>query len=348
MTLTEVSFYGRKFAPFALLIFLLLLIFYYLIRVLLLTITPTQQITVYTDPVFGKLKKPLIENAKTSSNLNFSLDTIEGSPITSTDSAKVYFIPSATTRFGYRERIYLMAKTLGFDTEVVKHKLEGKEASFQDDRQSLKVDITNLNFTYEYKFENDPQIFQNTILPQKKESEDKAVEFLKTVDRYPVELAQGKTNTVFIQYLPEAKQMKVLQSNAGANLVEVDFYRPDQELFPIVSPTYFNSQNYVMLVAYESGYKIIKAQIKFYEKSDTQIGIYPVKTGDAAWELLKSGKGFVIQNENESNKIVIKKMFIGYFDPDVYQEYLQPMYVFLGNNNFVAYVPAITDEYFPE
>ena len=41
-------------------------------------------------------------------------------------------------------------------------------------------------------------------------------------------------------------------------------------------------------------------------------------------------------------------MFLGYYDPDVYQEYLQPMYVFLGDNNFVAYLPAITDDYFNE
>jgi hypothetical protein len=38
-------------------------------------------------------------------------------------------------------------------------------------------------------------------------------------------------------------------------------------------------------------------------------------------------------------------MFLGYYDPDIYQKYLQPVYVFLGNNGFVAYVPAIKEEY---
>lgn len=348
MTLTEVSFYSRKFAPFALLFFLILLIFYYLVRVLLLTITPQQQVTIFTDPIFGKIKRPFIPNAKPSSNFNFSIDTIEGKPITATESAKVVFLPSATARFGYRERIYLIAKTLGFDTEVVKHKLDGKEAVFQDAVQTLKIDITNLNFTYEYNFENDPQIFENTIYPQKKDSEDRAMDFLRTVGRYPEELAQGKTNTIFISYSPEAKQMKLLKTNTLANMVEIDFYRPDQEQYPIVSPKYFNSQNYVMMVAYQSDFKIIKAQIKFFEKSDSQIGFYPVKSGDVAWQALKTGKGFIIQNEGGGQDIVVKKMFLGYYDPDVYQEYLQPVYIFLGNNNFVAYVPAITDEFFVE
>ena len=348
MTLTEVSFYSRKFAPFALLFFLILLIFYYLIKVLLLTITPTQQITLYTDPIFGKIKRPIILDPKPSSNLNFSIDTIEGKPVTSTESAKVFFLPSAAAKFGYRERIYLIAKSLGFDTEVVKHKLDGKEAVFQDATQTLKIDITNLNFTYEYNFENEQQIFENTIIPPKKDSEDKAIDFLKTVGRYPEELAQGKSNAIFISFDPAARQMKLLETSFGSNMVEVDFYRPDQEIYPVVSPKYFNSQNYVMLVAYEGDFKILKAQIKFYEKSDSQIGIYPVKTGDAAYEALKTGKGLIIQNESAGSDIVIKKMFLGYFDPDVYQEYYQPVYVFLGNNNFVGYVPAVTDEFYTE
>ncbi|OGK25886.1 hypothetical protein A3A46_02530 [Candidatus Roizmanbacteria bacterium RIFCSPLOWO2_01_FULL_37_13] len=348
MTLTELSYYSRKFAPFGLLFFLVLLILYYLIRVLLLTLVPVKPTILYINPVFGNIKKPLIKDVGPSSNLSFSIDTIEGKPVTASESAKVFFLPSANARFGYREKIYLIAKTLGFDTESVKHRLEGEEAIFKDARQTLQIDITNFNFTYEYNFENEPQIFKDAVEPLKKEAEDKTRDFLRDVGRYPEELAQGKTNTIFISYNPEAKQMKLLDTNKDANLAEVDLYRPDQEQYPVVSPKYFNSQNYVMLVFYKEGFKIIKAQIKFYEKSNAQIGVYPIKTGDLAWEALKTGNGVIIQNEANSQKIVIKKMFLGYLDPDVYQEYLQPVYVFLGENNFVSYVPAITDNYFTE
>ena len=348
MTLTEVSYYSRKAAPFVLLSFLILLILYYFIRVLLLTIAPESPRSIYLNPIFGKIKKPIIKEVTSSSDLTFKIDTIEGKPVTATDSAQVYFLPSAAARFGYREKIYLIAKSLGFNTEFVKHVLEGKEAIFNDERQSLTVDISNFNFTYEYNFEEYPEVFANTVMPQKKESQDKAIDFLTSVGRYPEELAKGKTNTIFIFYNPEAKQMKLLNSNAEANMVEIDFYRPDQEQYPVVSPKYFNSQNYVMMVFYQTDFKIIKAQIKYFEKSDTQIGVYPIKTGDAAWEALTAGKGLIIQNEADSQNIVIKKMFLGYLDPDIYQEYLQPVYVFLGENNFVSYIPAITDSYFTE
>ncbi|OGK16931.1 hypothetical protein A2774_00340 [Candidatus Roizmanbacteria bacterium RIFCSPHIGHO2_01_FULL_39_12c] len=348
MTLTEVSYYSRRFAPFALLFFLLFLIFYYLIKIVFITLSPSKQQSIYLDPIFNKINRPIINDVSDSSNLNFTIDTIEGKPITATQSAKVYFLPAAATRFGYREKIYLIANSLGFDTEVVSHTLEGKQAEFRDAKQSLQVDITNFNFTYEYNFEEDPAIFQDTIWPQTKESAEAATDFLKEIDQYPEELAQGRTNSIFIQYRPEEKQMKILESNQDANLVEVDYYRPDLEQYPIVSTTYFNSQNYVMLVFYNNDYKVVKAQVKYYEKSDSQLGIYPVKTGDAAWESLTAGSGLVIRNEGEGQDVVIKKIFMGYLDPDIYQEYLQPVYVFLGDNNFVAYVPAVTEEYFSE
>jgi hypothetical protein len=41
-------------------------------------------------------------------------------------------------------------------------------------------------------------------------------------------------------------------------------------------------------------------------------------------------------------------MFLAYYDPDIYQEYLQPVYVFVGEPNFIAYVPAISNEYLAE
>lgn len=346
MTLTEVSYYSRKFAPFALLFFLIFLIFYYLVRIIFLTVSPPQQRGLYVDPIFGKIKKPVIENATTSAGLSFTIDTIEGRPTTATESAVVYFLPQAAARFGYRERIYLIAKTLGFDTEISKHTLTGKEAEFKDDRQQLKIDITNLNFTYEYGFENDPQIFASASIPDKSLIDNAAREFLQKIGRYPEELAQGKNNTIYIAYDPSLKQMKVQNSPVGANLVEIDFYRPDLEGLPAVSPAYFNSQNYLLLVYNQYEFKVLKAQIKYFEKSDAQIGTYPLKSGDSAYEDLKNGKGWLIQNATDQKKIVIKKMFLAYFDPDIYQEYLQPVYVFLGNGNFVSYVPAVTEEYF--
>lgn len=345
MTLTELSYYSRKFLPYGILVFLIILILYYLIQLVFITIQPQQKINLALDPLFGKIEQPILNKATASGGLNYTIDTLEGTPITATAAAQVYFLPTSPVRFGYREKIYLMAKALGFDTEAVKHKLEGKQAIFKDENQLLTIDITNFNFTYEYQFKNKPDIFEKVQVPEGKVSETNAIDFLKSIDRYPPELAQGKTNTILINYEPATKKISLTKDTQRANMVEVDFYRPDLGSYIIVSPEYYNSQNYVMMVQNEAGYKILKAQVHFYEKSDVQIGIYPIKTGDAVWQALQKGEGWVIQNPNGLRDVVIKEMFMGYLDPDLYQKYLQPVYVFLGENNFVSYVAAVADEY---
>jgi len=311
-------------------------------------VTPSQKTTVYINPAFDKIRRPQILEASKSANLNFTLDTIEGQPITATAAAKVYFIPPKATLLGYREKIYLMAKTLGFDTETVKYKLQGEEAVFDDSQSQLKINITNFNFSFEQVFIKDSSIFATTNIPSKTEIENKAIDFLKNIGRYPDELTQGKTNLIYFSYNPEVQTMQPTQKIDEANVVEIDFYRPDIDDFPIISPRYFNSQNYVVMVFNEDGFKILRAQIKFFEKSEDQMGIYPVKTGEAAYEALKSGHSMIISNPQKKQEITIKKMFLGYFDPDYYQEYLQPVYVFLGTDDFVAYVPAVTDNYLTE
>ena len=112
-----------------------------------------------------------------------------------------------------------------------------------------------------------------------------------------------------------------------------------------MTPKFFTSQNYLILFFDNDQEKIIRGQISFFEKSEDQKGIYPVKTGDQAWEELKNGKGMVVAGQKGVKNITIKKMSIEYLDPDVYQHYLQPVYVFIGDNDFVAYVTAVKEEY---
>lgn len=349
MTLTELSYYSRKLLPFVIIFSIVFMAFFYMIKLLFVYLGGTKKAGVYTNTAFGKIKKPFVKDASSSASFSFTLDTVEGEPVTATDAAKIFFLPPSATRFGYREKIYLMAKVFGFNTEFVKHKLVDKEANFSDLYQNLNIDITNFNFSYKYKFEKNPGLFTNTTIPEKSVAENKAIDFLKSVSRYPDELSKGKLNTIFLSYNPQTDEFSVSKRPQEANMIEVDFYRPDIEgtpqNIPIVSPKYFNSQNYVLMVFQDKDYKILKAQVRFFEKSNEQVGVYPLKDGNLAWSQLKKGKGIVAQTPKNQGPIIIKKMFMGYLDPDIYQDYLAPVYVFLGENNFVSYIPAVKDDY---
>jgi len=345
MTLTELSYYSRKFLPFGVIGFLLLLIFFYLIKLMLLLYTPPPKPTLTINPIFQKISPVKVENASNSAGINFILDTIEGRPITATEAAQVFFLPQSIAKLNYRQKIYLMAKNFGFDTELTKHQLNGKIATFSDGQRKLEIDITNYNFFYDYQFASQSSLFKETIIPSEKDIENKAIDFLKSVNRYPDELSIGKINIVYLYYQSEINTISVVDKSNYANLVEVDFFRPNVGDFSFISSRFPNSHNFVLMVFYPESFKVLRAQIKFFEKSADQVGIYPVKTGDLAWEELTKGKGIVLANPKNQKDVTIKSMVFSYLDPDFYQPYLQPVYLFLGEDNFAAYVPAVSSDY---
>jgi hypothetical protein len=343
MTLTELSYYFRKFLPYFILFCLIFLIFFYSIKLTLVYLDSNKTTAVYTNPIFGKIGPPVIPQSTSSAGLKFTLDTIEGVPVTATEAAKVFFLPQFNPRFGYSEKIYLIAKSFGFDTTVVKHKLVDKTASFIDNEKTLKIDISNFNFNFDKKVDSELFSSSQLTIPSKSEIENKAVDFLKKVGRYPDELGKGTMNVVYLKYNPGNQNFVNVDSRNQAQLVEVDFYRPNIDDFSIVTPKFFTSQNYVIMFFEGSDYTVIKSQIAFFEKSDEQIGMYPIKTGDQAWVELNNGKGLVVAGTQGQKNIIIKSMKLGYFDPDIYQNYLQPVYVFLGEEDFVGYVPAVKE-----
>jgi len=347
MSLTELSYWFRKFLPFGVLFCLISLIIFYSFKLYFIYLEANKPVILYTDPIFGKIDRPVIPHATASGGLQFVLDTVEGTPVTATEAAKVYFMPNATTKFGYREKIYLIAKSFGFDTNKIKHKLTDKIAEFDAEGKKLTIDVSNFNFKYESDIKTNTFI-TGSVNISKKEIENKAINFLKLIGRYPEELSKSTTNVIYLKYDPELGDFGNIEKVREASAVEVDFYRPSIDDYAIATPKFFSSQNYVIMTFNGSEPKVIRAQISFFEKSDAQFGVYPLKTGDEAWAELQKGGGMIIAGQEHIKKVTIKKMGLYYLDPDVYQTYLQPVYVFIGDDDFVAYVPAIKNDFLTE
>ncbi len=350
MSLTEASYYFRKIAPFAILGAIVVFIIYYGIQLVILLIqlqqppaTPVSQIV---NPVFGAIPRPIILDSTPSAGLTYILDTIDGVTVSASPAANVYFLPKAPARLGFKENVFLMAKNLEINTELANYERQGDKAVFTDAKNSFVVDVNSYNFDYEYLYlANENERLAEAYIPSTETINEKAVEILSKVGRYPAELARGKRNIVYLAFNPQTDELTVVDKPENANLVEVDFYREDIDSLPAASPRYFNSPNYLVLLFDNQGHKVVKAKVSFFERSTEQIGVYPLKNGDQAWEDFTAGNGYIVSGGEGLSQINIKRMFVAYFDPDVAQDYLQPIYVFMGENNFVGYVPALTNEY---
>jgi len=356
MTLTEFSYYLRRYIPYAFLFLLVVAILVASVQLLLLIRARqvAQEPTYKT--IFNQIKNPLTHINKTTEGITFSIDTIEGRPVGGDDGANVYYLlPPPATKFGYLEKAHLIARGFGFDTDTAVFRLFNDQAIFTEANQTITIDVKDFNFSYEFAFENDPSVFESTVTPTTLEAESKAKSFLQNIDVYPKELTQGQTNAIFFRFDSEQKKVTTIDSKApsGAvpdeapNMIEIDFSRPDLEGLPVVGSSYFNTGNYMLMAFYNTGeHKILKSQIEYYERSDDQVGFYPLRSADEAYADLQSGNGYVINNPLDEKTITIKEMFLAYYDhydQDAGDVYLQPVYVFIGKeNNFVAYVPAVS------
>jgi len=344
-TLTNISYLIKKYGPSVILSALVFFIIFYSVKIGILIYKAQKGPEIFYNPVFGIINKPSFTNSTNSAGIKFSIDTIEGKPTTTTASANIYAIPPPETKFGYRNRLFFMAQNIGIIDPTSSYNLIDKNAEFNDNMQKLEIDIRNFNFSYEYFYKNNLELFDYAIIPISKKAEEDAKAFLKSIDKFPDEFNDAKIQIKFFFFDKEKNTMTHVKRNLDANFVEVYFFKPDLEKTSFVSIKYPNTHNYVKMIPLEDKYKIVEAQIKYFDKSAELFGIYPVKTGDEAYKQLKKGKGTVIRNLNSLDKVTIKKMFIAYFDPEDYEEFIQPVYVFQGDEDFVAFVPAITDEY---
>lgn len=301
----------------------------------------------YVNPSFGKIKEPEIPNSTVSSSYTWVLDTLDATPNfpEATSAATVYFVPQQTASFGFLSRIYSMAQAVGIDTESIEHRIDDKTASFDDGRRQLDMDIRSYNFSYTYRVTSEDPIEQNADQNLESSLISQATAFLTKINRYPPDLVQGNKNVIYMRIDTASNQITTLDGPEGANMAEVDFFPQDIDGRPTVTSTYYNSPHFVLLLFTGREMTVARAAVSYHERSADQMGMYPLRTPAQAWEDLQAGKGRVVSSSRQSGEVKVQRVFMAYYQPETYQEYIQPVYVFLGEERFVAYVPAITQEY---
>ncbi len=65
---------------------------------------------------------------------------------------------------------------------------------------------------------------------------------------------------------------------------------------------------------------------------------------EQAMENLTAGNYWPSSDIN-SKDVVIRDIKLAYYEPVTLTQYVQPVYVFKGDNNFIAFVPAVLDKY---
>lgn len=295
--------------------------------------------------LFGPISPPKFpDSLPTTASLRLTLLTIEGGPQEATAAGKVYFMPKKLQSLLAPQKARETANRLKFlqEPEIVSSTLY----RFRDPNRTFELDIVNNNFVYTYNYKEDISVFSNNIL-NKNTAVSLATRFFNSTGA--ISSSMLSLNTVQLLHFDEvAKLFSPATKEKSANSARVNFFRPDLDGLPLLTPEHNKSYIYAIVTPhFDEDKQVVEAHYNFWPIDFSNFGTYPLRSSDKAWEDVKDGNGVVAtfgQNPQDA-EIIIRKVYLAYYDSGLPETYMQPIFVFDGDNGFVAYANAIADEY---
>ncbi|KKP38339.1 hypothetical protein A2130_02280 [Candidatus Woesebacteria bacterium GWC2_33_12] len=295
---------------------------------------------------FGKLPKlPFPE--KTKKDLKFTLETANGEIPLFPLKVSVYFMPKKSANLLSLDFTKDMTKKLGFSLEPQQISDSIYKFNHKSSLAILETDIITNAFSISYDLNADPlPISVKSLQPEISASTVKS--FLNSGGL----LAEDLTGEVKHQFLKtQGGNFIPAVSLSDASITRVDIFRKKYNELPIVTNESGKANVWFMVSGIrEKGRDIIAGEYHYFPIDETKLATYPIKTGSEAWQEFINGNYYSASfgTTIDGNNIKIRKVYLAYYDPGVYTEFFQPIYVFEGDNDFVGYVPAVTSEYYGE
>lgn len=343
-TLTETAYVARRGIVIGVVGFVLLI----LGRLALISF---QQWWIATHPpppppptvAFGMLPSPVFPPDRSREGWTFRLETITGTLPDFGTQAKVYFMPSFRANVLGLELATDVASRLGFLLPPVPDPSATRDQHYIWRREgvlpgTLSIDLVTGYFTLITSWRTDVEIMR-AHAPSAQEAEKAARDYLRRAGQSADDLEKGKARVEFLQVSPDGLPPAFSQSDA--QLTRVHLFRADIEKTSVVTPTATEGLIQILVSGTRSEKQVVETQFRYSPVELERLATYPLRSVASAWGELQQEGGNVIQAEEGINAVVVRTVELGYYDSDVPQEFLQPVYVFRGDKDFVAYVPAI-------
>lgn len=280
-------------------------------------------------------------SASPSASLTFRLETIEGSVPRASESAAVYFMPKTAANLLALNRTQDFAKRLGFDINPIQ---ETKNIyRFNDPDfllRTLRYDIVSNNFLLRYAFEQDTGIFSEKNFLSSDALLVESRNILQTYDLYVDDLEKGTSRAMFLRLVGD--KLVPTTSLSVADAARVDFFRREIGNTKVVTPhPDVGPISFIFSGSVNDKKRLIELRYTYWPIDYQTIATYGLKQSSQAWQELQSGSGYIARYPKTGTVAVVRNISLAYYDADTPQTYLQPVFVFEGDNGFLAYVPAV-------
>ncbi len=355
-TLTEASIVARKAIKYGAIGFVAITILWY-VGVAVVNYYKLLNPPASPPPTvdFGQLQSIGFPESKDRPKITLELPTgrIPAFP----DRMRVYFAPTKRSGFADPTRATDTATALGFLFRP-EQPTETRYVWTNQDQLASKLDmnIVSGHFALTRQWQNNPALATMANFVSDKQVITDAENYLRRVGL----LEDDAVGVEKITYLKDdvGKLVNAL-SLSDADFVQLDLFRRNlDEIDPASKtkeikasyPFYRTDPNMGLIRAVVSGSKnlnekFIRLDYAYTSIDYTNNGTYPIKSGEQAWAELSSGGGYVSPTGPKNGEVKVRRIFLGYYDSGTGQQYAMPIYIFLGDQGFTAYVSAVSDEW---
>lgn len=350
-TLTETAYKTRKainYGILALIAYIILRILWSLVTTVFLAVFPPKPLP--PNHAFGKLPVLVFPTpaATSSSSLTFQLDTIEGTVPKASPSATVYFMPKNAPNLLALTKATDFARRMDFEKEPrqeTKHLYVFSDAT--NPFRYLRYDIVSKNFLVRYMFEQEAGLFAERTVPLEQIAKSEAKNMLDTYDIFAKDIEEG---TIGIKYLKRnGTTLAQTTSFSQAEALRLDFFRAPLGDMPVVTaPPDEGNISFIFSGSRNMKKRILQFSYVYWPVEYQTTATYSLKPSSSAWTELQSERGYIARYPAKGTVAVVRKVYLAYYDSREPQTYLQPVFVFEGDDGFLAYVPAVEQTWIEE
>jgi len=347
-SLTETSIIARKVIRY---------VIYCVVLIIILRFTINLGVSIYhkfvpppePEPTvaFGKLPKLPFPERPTLSNLTYTLETPDGKLPLLPEQAEVYFMPPLASNIRALDSAKEKASALGFNPNgrlLVENVPNVYIFQKSIGTSTLTMNIISGVFSISYDLTVDPSVIGN-LPPGPDAAVGQARSYLGNAGLLQEDTKESRTSYEFLRI--ENGKFVPAVSLSEAAVIKVNIFRKDYgKEIPAVTPEGKEANIWFMLSGAGTR-QVIAAEYHYFPIDLQKSGTYPLKTSEAAWEELKNGGAFITTFKNTSStNVTIRRVYLGYYDAGQYAEFYQPVVVFEGDDDFIAYVPAIVPNFY--
>lgn len=342
-TLTNVTAIGRQAVKFSVIALVVLIVG----RTLLTAFANYWRATHPPAPPpptmgFGPLPTIIFPSQSTDEKpKSYRLETSTGRLADFGDRAKVFLMTKTNLSLLADQRVREIASKYGFvftpqilSTNVYRWtKSQPLESTLEINSKTFTMDLTT-------DFKSRPELLSGNKLPDAAAATSRVRSFLSSADLLAKDVATAEAKISYLKLL--GSELQPAASFSDADFIQVDLNRTKVDgMYDFYTPNGTRGVIHAIVTgALNGNSSIVELAYHYFNVDYSQVHTYPLRSPDSAWRLLQSGEGY-IANPGTGDTAVVRAVNLGYFESETEQAYLQPVYVFTGDNGFMGYVSAL-------